>query len=196
MGKVRVKKKSFFAYIAMTFSFMGSCAIFQGTGGLLQWTLFYYGGPLILAVLSLYYVSLNRDIRVRKERRFFIRLFCAPRVIMLLYSCVIWVVSNTAFPYVSRGISNTLFQCTAYICGVCIACGEEDDILEISLASAITVFGLAYLDGFIQNGISFIYALNPFDVSADNFRKYTELHEVAYIVGLCILINLISFTRI
>ena len=195
MGKVRVKKKSFFAYIAMTFSFMGSCAIFQGTGGLLQWTLFYYGGPLILAVLSLYYVSLNRDIRVRKERRFFIRLFCAPRVIMLLYSCVIWVVSNTAFPYVSRGISNTLFQCTAYICGVCIACGEKDDILEISLASAITVFGLAYLNGFIQNGISFIYALNPFDVLADSFRKYTELHEVAYIVGLCILMNLIIGKR-
>ena len=72
MGEVRVKKKSFFAYIAMTFSFMGSCAIFQGTGGSLQWTLFYYGGPLILAVLSLYYVSLNRDIRVRKERRFLI----------------------------------------------------------------------------------------------------------------------------
>ncbi len=191
MAEVRVKKKSFFAYIAMTFSFMGSCAIFQGTGGSLQWALFYYGGPLILAVLSLYYVSLNKDIRVRKERKFFVRLFCAPRVIMLLYSCVVWVVSNTALPYVSRGISNTLFQCTAYICGVCIACGEKDDILEISLASAITVFGLAYLDGFIQNGISFIYALNPFDASADSFRKYTELHEVAYIVGLCILINLI-----
>lgn len=195
MAEVRVKKKSFFAYIAMTFSFMGGCSIFQGTVGSLQWTLFYYGGPLILAVLSLYYVSLNRNIRVQKERRFFVRLFCAPRVVMLLYSCIVWVVSNTAFPYVSRGISNTLFQCTVYICGVCIACGEKDDILEISLASAITVFGLAYLNGFIQNGISFIYALNPFDVSADSFRKYTELHEVAYIVGLYILMNLIIGKR-
>lgn len=191
MTEGRIKKKSFFAYIAMTFSFMGGCSIFQGTSGSLQWTLFYYGGTLLLAVLSLYYVSLNRDIRVRRERRFFIRLFCTPRVIMLLYSCIIWITSNTAFPYVSRGISNTLFQCIAYICGVCIACGEKDNILEISLASAITVFGLAYLNGFIQNGISFIYALNPFSALADSFRKYTELHEVAYIVGLCILMNLI-----
>lgn len=29
MAEVRVKKKSFFAYIAMTFSFMGSCASYK-----------------------------------------------------------------------------------------------------------------------------------------------------------------------
>lgn len=191
MAELRIKKKSIFAYIAMTFSFIGTCSIFQGNAGSLQWALFYYGGPLILILLSLYYVSINRDIRVRKERKIFVRLFCVPRVIMLLYSCIIWIASNASFTYVSRGISNTLFQCVAYICGVCIACGEKDDILEISLASAITVFGLAYLNGFIQNGISFVHALNPFDSIADNFRKYTELHEVAYILGLCILMNLI-----
>lgn len=191
MSEIKVKKKSFFAYIAMTISFMGSCSIFQGTAGSLRWMLFYYGSPLILLLLSIYYVSLNRDIRVKKERKFFIGLFITPRIIMVLYSCAIWLISSTAFPYISRGISNTLFQCVAYICGVCIACGEKDDILEISLASAITVFGLAYLNGFIQNGISFIYALNPFSTLADNFRQFTELHEVAYILGLCILMNLI-----
>lgn len=191
MSEIKVKKKSFFAYIAMTISFMGSCSIFQGTAGSLRWMLFYYGSPLILLLLSIYYVSLNRDIRVKKERKFFIGLFITPRIIMVLYSCAIWLISSTAFPYISRGISNTLFQCAAYICGVCIACGEKDDILEISLASAITVFGLAYLNGFIQNGISFIYALNPFSTLADNFRQFTELHEVAYILGLCILMNLI-----
>lgn len=191
MSEIKVKKKSFFAYIAMTISFIGSCSIFQGTAGSLRWMLFYYGSPLILLLLSIYYVSLNRDIRVKKERKFFIGLFITPRIIMVLYSCVIWLISSTAFPYISRGISNTLFQCAAYICGVCIACGEKDDILEISLASAITVFGLAYLNGFIQNGISFIYALNPFSTLADNFRQFTELHEVAYIIGLCILMNLI-----
>lgn len=191
MSEIKVKKKSFFAYIAMTISFMGSCSIFQGTAGSLRWMLFYYGSPLILLLLSIYYVSLNRDIRVKKERKFFIGLFITPRIIMVLYSCAIWLISSTAFPYISRGISNTLFQCVAYICGVCIACGEKDDILEISLASAITVFGLAYLNGFIQNGIPFIYALNPFSTLADNFRQFTELHEVAYIIGLCILMNLI-----
>lgn len=191
MAGLKVKKKSFYAYIAMTFSFMGCCSVFQGTAGSLQWTLFYYGSPLVLAILSLYYVSLNRDIRVKRERRFFILLFCVPRVFMLLYSCIVWLISSTAFPYISRGISNTLFQCVAYICGVCIACGEKDDILNITLASAITVFGLSYLIGFVQNGISFFYALNPFNTSADSFRKYTELHELAYIVGLCILLNLI-----
>ena len=139
----------------------------------------------------MYFVSLNRNASVKRARRFFIGLFIIPRIIMVLYSCVIWLINSTAFPYISRGISNTLFQCAAYICGVCIACGEKDDILEISLASAITVFGLAYLNGFIQNGISFIYALNPFSTLADNFRQFTELHEVAYIIGLCILMNLI-----
>ena len=191
MAEIKVKKTPFFAYIAMTISFMGTCSIFQGTVGSLQWMLFYYGSPLVLVALSMYYVSLNKSIRVKREREFFVYLFCMPRVIMLLYSCVIWCISSTAFPYISRGISNTLFQCTAYICGVCIACGEKDDILEISLASSVTVFGVAYLNGFAQNGISFIRVLNPFTTSANNFRKFTELHELAYIVGLCILMNLI-----
>lgn len=191
MFRVKVKKKSLFAYIAMTLSFMGSCSVFQGTVGSLQWMLCYYGSPLILVTLSMYYMLLNKNIRVREEMNFFIRLFCVPRVIMLMYSCIIWYISNTAFPYISRGISNTLFQCVAYICGVCISFGEKDDILKISLASAVTVFGVAYFNGFVQNGIAFINVLNPFDASADNFREFTELHEIAYIVGLCILMELV-----
>ena len=191
MTEVKIRKSSIFAYLAMTFSFMGSCSVFQGEVGSLQWILFYYGSPLILLALSIYYVSLSRDIKVRKGRKLFILLFCMPRVIMLMYSCIIWCVTDTAFPYISRGVSNTLFQCVAYSCGVCIACGEKYDILEISLASAVTVFGLSYLSGFAENGISFVHALNPFDASAYDFRTYTELHELAYIVGLCILMNLI-----
>ena len=100
MSEIKVKKKSFFAYIAMTISFIGSCSIFQGTAGSLRWMLFYYGSPLILLLLSIYYVSLNRDIRVKKERKFFIGLFITPRIIMVLYSCVIWLISSTAFPYI------------------------------------------------------------------------------------------------
>lgn len=191
MVELRVRKSSIYAYIAMTLSFIGCCSVFQGSSGTIQWKIFYYGSPLVLMILSYYYVSLNRDIKVRHERRYFIRLFCAPRVIMLIYSCIIWVMSDTAFPYISRGISNTLFQCIAYICGVCIACGEKDDILDITLASAITVFGMSYIMGIIQNGFIFFRALNPLDVVGDGFRKYTELHEMAYIIGLCILLNLI-----
>ena len=86
MAETKVKRKSFFAYIAMTISFMGSCSIFQGTAGSLQWMLFYYGSPLILLLLSMYFVSLNRNASVKRARRFFIGLFIIPRIIMVLYS--------------------------------------------------------------------------------------------------------------
>lgn len=189
MTEIRIKKRNLFTYVLMTTSFIGSCSIFQGNVGSLQWILFYYGCPLLLTLLSIYHISLNKDVTTRRNRIFFIRLFCVPRALMLFYSCILWCVSSTAIPYISRGVSNTLFQCAAYFWGVCIACGEKDDILEVTLASVVTVFGLAYFCGFIQNGASFLYAFNPLDSTADNFRKYTELHELAYIVGLCILIN-------
>ena len=191
MMEIKVRKNSFYAYIAMTLAFMGCCSVFQGTTGSLQWKLAYYGSPLVLVALSIYYISLNSDIRIRHERKLFIKLFCMPRVIMLLYSCILWLISKTAVPYISRGVSNTLFQCVAYICGVCIACGEKDDILDITLASSITVFAISYLIGFVQNGMFFVHALNPFDPLAYDYAKYTELHEIAYILGLSILLNLI-----
>lgn len=191
MAILKIKKNFLYAYLALTFSFMGGCAIFQGPIGSFQWRFFYYGSPLVLLALSMYYIYKNRNIEIIKNRNFFIRLFCVPRLIMLLYSCFIWLITATSFPYISRGISNTLFQCTAYICGVCIACGEKDDILDITTLSAITVFVISYIIGFLQNGFYFIYAFNPFNDIADSFRKYTELHELSYIVGLCILMNLI-----
>lgn len=191
MEKIKVKKKNLLAYIIMTLSFMGSCSVFQGTAGTLQWAMFYYGGPLVLLVLSMYCVLKNRSVRITKQRRFFLGLFCLPRIIMLGYSCIVWCITKPAFPYISRGISNTLFQCVAYFCGVCIVCSEKDDILKVSMASSVTVFVMTYLMGFVQNGVVFFRALNPLDEAADNFRKYTELHELAYIVGMCILMNLI-----
>ena len=195
MAETRIKTKTFFAYMAMTVSFMGSCSVFQGKVGSLQWTLLYYGGPLILVALSIYYIWTSREAVEAKNRNFFLLIFCVPRIMMLLYSCIIWLVSHTAFPYISRGISNTLFQCSAYICGVCIAYGLKDDILDASLAAVVTVFILAYVDGFIQNGFSFLHALNPFDPLADQFKKFTELHELAYIAGLCILMSLLTEKR-
>lgn len=191
MSSGKIKKKTLFTYIAMTISLMGSCSLFQGKVGSLQWIFFYYGSVLILLMLSLYFISLNKNAKIRKERNFFIAIFCGPRIIMLIYSCLIWLATNTAFPYISRGISNTLFQCIAYFCGVCFACGEQDNILKVSLSSGLTVFGLAYLIGFVENGITFLSVLNPLSSAADNFRKFTELHELAYIVGLYILVNLI-----
>lgn len=155
MEKIKVKKKNLLAYIIMTLSFMGSCSIFQGTAGTLQWAMFYYGGPLALLVLSIYCVLKNRSARITKQRRFFLGLFCLPRIIMLGYSCIVWCITRPAFPYISRGISNTLFQCVAYFCGVCIVCSEKDDILRVSMASSVTVFVLTYLLGFVQNGLVF-----------------------------------------
>ena len=191
MLSVKVKKKSLLSYIAMTISMMGTCSLFQGKVGSLQWIFFYYGSVWILLLLSLYFVAKNKSEEVRKERNFFIAVFCGPRIIMFIYSCVIWIVTSTAYPYVTRGISNTLFQCIAYFCGICYACGERDDILRVTLAAALTVFGMAYAIGFIENGTMFIGAFNPLSASADNFRSFTELHELAYIIGLYILVNLI-----
>ena len=196
MEKIKVKKKNLLAYIIMTLSFMGSCSIFQGTAGTLQWAMFYYGGPLALLVLSIYCVLKNRSARITKQRRFFLGLFCLPRIIMLGYSCIVWCITRPAFPYISRGISNTLFQCVAYFCGVCIVCSEKDDILRVSMASSVTVFVLTYLLGFVQNGLVLFRALNPLDEAAYIFRKYTELHEVAYIVGILSLIHISEPTRL
>lgn len=189
---IKTKEKTIFAYIAMTISFMGTCSLFQGTVGSLQWIFFYYGSLVFLLALSLYYISINKDFRVTKDRRFFVLLFCVPRILMLLYSCFIWFTSGTGLPYITRGISNTIFQCIAYFCGVCYACGEKDDILKVTLAAALTVFGMAYLLGFLQNGFAFLSALNPLSSAAYNYSKYTELHELAYIIGLYVLVSLIT----
>lgn len=191
-ANIKVKRKDLLSYIALTFAFMSTCSLFQGQVRSLQWAFFYYGGPLVLFALSLYFIITNRNIKLVRRRIFFITLFCAPRIIMLLYSCIVWCFSHTAFPYISRGISNTMFQCVAYFCGVCIACGERNNILKVTLASASTVFGLAYLIGFIQNGVPFLAGLNPLSEAASNFTRYTELHEMAFTVGLYILVNLVT----
>lgn len=191
MSNLRVKKRTLYTYIAMTISLMGTCSLFQGEVGSLQWIFFYYGSVAILLLLSLYFISKNKSEKIRIERNFFVSIFCGPRIIMLIYSCVIWITTSTSLPYITRGISNTIFQCVAYFCGVCYACGEKDDILKVTLASGLTVFGLSYVFGVIENGMAFISALNPLSTSADSFRRFTELHELAYIIGLYILVNLI-----
>lgn len=192
MISFKIKKTSLLAYIAMVFSFMSAYPIFYGTAGSFLWTLLYYGSVVGLFILSLYYISVNKNLKLSKERKFFIGIFCIPRIIMLLYSIIIWIGMNTAFPYISRGISNTLFQCIAYFCGICFACGERDNILKVTLVSVLSVFGLSYILGFARNGIAFIHAFNPLNPVAYNFVGYTELHELAYILGLYILLRLIT----
>lgn len=114
-----------------------------------------------------------------------------PWIILLLCS-IIWIGTNTAFPYISRGISNTLFLCIAYFCSVCFACRERDNILKVTRISVLSVFGLSYMLVFARNRIAFIHELNPLKPIAYKFEAYTGLYELVYILGLYILLRLIT----
>ena len=181
----------FLSYVIMTICFMGTCSIFHGEVNSMRWLFFYYGSFMLLFVLSLYSILFTKKTNYR-ELLFFVALFCGPKILMFIYSCILWIINNTPFPYISRGISDTLFGCIAFFCGISLGFRLKQNIINITLMSALTVYATSYLIGFLDNGINFIYAFNPLNSLADNYTNYTELHQLTYIVGLYLIVCLLK----
>lgn len=192
MLELKIKKRNILPYLTMVFSFMSSCSLFQGDIGTLRWFIFYYGNYVALLLFGLYVginCKLSKDF---KYLNFFIYIFCIPRILMLIYSSILWIVSDTNFSYITRGISNNLYQIIAYISGVLYCYRVKNDILHISLLAVITVYFLSFLIGFFTFGLDFLNAFNPLSDKAYIFKEYVELHELAYILGLYIIIYILS----
>ena len=190
--KQAIKKSTIGMYLAMTFMLMGTCEVFRGPTVNLRWNAFYYGNLALMLVLSLFiYCKLDKE--SRKQFLFFALLFCAPGLLKLTYSAILWGIRGTAFPYISRGVSNTLYQWIAYLFGVSFALRKRENITTITLSAIVTVFILAYAAGFARYGFDFIKSLNP--LKGSSYTTYTELHEVSYILGLYLLLQVISVRK-
>lgn len=176
----------------MVFSLMGSYSFFTGSIGSMTWYLFYYGRYIIFLVFGIYcYLQLKKE--EKKTARWIIALLCIPALAAFLYSCVLWVINGTTMPYVTRGISNTLFKCIALAGGAAIAIRLKDNVIRCTLISSFVVYSISLLIGFATQGFTMFKMLNVVSRGMVAAESYVELHELAYVFGLYIVFFLFIY---
>lgn len=189
-GHIKTKMHVFLGILAMTFSFMGGYSIFYGSVYSIRWYLFYYGKFFLIALFIMFsYSYYNKDIALRKTRRWMLWMFLAPMVVMFVYSVVLWVMQRTAFPYITRGCSDTLFQIWAYVGGICFAFVYKKDAPRYGLCAALITYSCGLILGLlsvVRVQLSLVLNLNS---SAQTFQMnaFLELHEIVYVIGLYII---------
>ena len=185
MKSYKISKISLLTIILMEFSLMGSYSFFTGGIGSITWDLFYYGRYIIFMVFGLYcYLQLKKE--QKKVARWIVALLCIPAIVAFLYSCVLWAIHGTTMPYVTRGISDTLFKCIALAGGAVIAIRLKDDVINCSIISAFIVSSISLAIGFATQGTAMFKMLNVIGRGMSQSESYVELHEIAYILGLYI----------
>lgn len=170
----------------MTFSFMGGYSIFYGAVYSIRWYIFYYGKFVLIAFFIMFaYSYYNKDLILSKNRKWMLRMFLIPVIIMFLYSVIIWISNKTAFPYITRGCSDSIFQAWAYIGGICFAFVYKKDAIKYGLYSALITYSMGILLGICVT----LGKMVGVDIYGTNYtvNMFLELHEVVYVIGLYII---------
>lgn len=178
------------AIFALTFSFMGAYPVFYGTVGSVQWSFFYYGRFVVMLGFVLYCYTKKVNKTYANIRHQMTMLGLLPIMMILFYSIFIWLISSTPFPYIGRGITNTLFGIGSCISGIAIVSIFKDRVFKYGAISALITFFSSMFIGLMRNGTLFIEALFRPDGSAALHvinNQYVELHEVIFSLGLYII---------
>lgn len=175
------------AIMVMTFSFMGGYEIFYGKIGSLQWYFFYYGRFLFMLIFVVYSYCFCVITPDSITRKWLWRLLLTPVLLMFMYSCVLWILQHTRFPYISRGISDTMFMVGSYLSGISLVLLLKEKTIKYGLISAIITFVSSCILGVLNCGLDFFKAMFGENNSYTYYvihNRYLELHEVIFTFGL------------
>lgn len=167
---------------------MSAYDIFYGQTYSVMWYILYYG-KYILAVLFIvlsYRVNSDTDIYLEKMRNFMLLLLIIPVIAIFLYSVALWIVQGASLPYITRGISDTLFRSISVASGVCVVSLLKRDTVNCAINALISVYVISLLLGFVTNGTTLFTS-----VLLGKSTSYTELHEVAFVMGLYLIFQIL-----
>lgn len=186
MRGYKIKLTSAITIFVLIISLMSGYDIFFGEIRSVVWYFLYFGKYIFLIVEAVYIWNAKTTMCGDKNIwRFMLMVLCLSPVIILVYSIIPWAINNTSFPYISRGISITLFKCISYFVGVTLAVKLKDMAPKCGLYAAVILYVISLLLGVVHYRTDFLNYLNP-SSRGDN-TAYIELHEVAYIIGLYII---------
>ena len=183
----KIHKSSIVAVLIIYYMLMESVFPFEDNSSLRS---FFYWSKFIIAIAVIAYSVLfacKRETvmrRVCKETRI---LFLTPWIVMLLYSCIIWIIQGTDAPYVTRGISNFLSNVLPFLMGVDLVLIFKEKIVRSVIIAVCLMAFTNYIAGVVVNGPIFFIQLFNVNCIEHTFLKYKELHEIAYIIGLLLL---------
>lgn len=166
---------------------MDSSFPFADDGSVLN---FFYWTKFILAIVTILYAAFcvrKRDVELRSICKKTRQLLLTPWILMLLYSCIIWVTQKTANPYITRGISNFIANIIPILLGAALVVIYRERTVRVVVIAICLMALTNYTMGIIVNGPSFLVQLFNINCEESTYRVYKELHEIAYIAGLLLL---------
>ena len=183
----KVRQSSIIGVLIIYYMLMDSSFPFENGGSALN---FFYWTKFILAIVIILYAAFcvsKQDIELRSICKRTRQLLLTPWILMLLYSCIIWVTQETALSYITRGISNFIANIIPILLGAAlVAIYRERTVKLVVIAICLMAF-TNYTMGIIVNGTSFFVQLFNINCEESTYRIYKELHEIAYIAGLLLL---------
>lgn len=166
---------------------MSAYPVFYGEVKSPIWYLLYYGKYLLSLSFILYsFTKRKSDANAVYLRKKFNRNFVLCPIVILAYSICIWTLNTPSFNFITRGISNTLFNCISYATGIAIACSLKEETPKCAIIAALTVYCISIFLGLLHGGGDFLKNC-LFLRSTSAQGAYTELHEVAFVIGLYLL---------
>lgn len=182
------------ALVVVLVALMSAYSVFTGSAGGPVWALMYYG-KFLLMIPVIVLAFTGRSLRQSEKRAMGL---CAVLVMLPtlaggLWSVVLWMVSDTQLPYITRGVSNLLYAFLALAGGISIGMLFKNRAPALLAWSCILVYALSLLLGLASNGGSFLSALNPLGYRSST--DYVELHEISYVLGLLMLYMILMNTQ-
>ena len=182
---VRFKKNKLLVLICLTLIFASDYSVFTGKVYSLSWYVLYYGKLelsllLILIPYSSWSRNSNKALNVGKIMR---KRLIGLSIVIFIYSCLIWGFNNTQLTYITRGISDTVFQILEICAGVSVALELEKDAVDVVVDAALVTYTLSYIIGLITMRGEFLSSAFQFEMSG-GAHVYVELHALAFILGL------------
>ena len=184
---LKFRKSSIIGVLIIYYMLMDSSFPFSDGGSALN---FFYWTKFILAIATILYAAFcvsKRDVGLRNICKRTGQLLLTPWVLMLLYSCFVWVTQNTATPYITRGASNFISNVIPILLGIALASIYRERTVRLVVIAICMMAFTNYTMGTIVNGPSFVGQLFNINCEEGTFLVYKELHEIAYIAGLLLL---------
>lgn len=190
--RIKVSLHGLLFVLTLTLSFMSGYSVFYGSVGSITWYLLYYG-KFFLILFCIFecfsHVYIKRE--DWKDTKKLFLLFCSVPIVIFLYSIIIWTINSPTNDFITRGISDTLFKLLSYAGGIAIAYKAKENATKYVSYAAIITYVISLLMGAVTDkGYFFRYELFNRTTSAQG--KYTELHEIAFIIGMCLIFFVFS----
>ena len=185
--RLKFRKSSIIGVLIIYYMLMDSSFPFADAGSALN---FFYWTKFILAIVTILYAAFcvrKRDVELRSICKKTRQLLLTPWILMLLYSCIIWVTQKTANPYITRGISNFIANIIPILLGAALVVIYRERTVRVVVIAICLMALTNYTMGIIVNGPSFLVQLFNINCEESTYRVYKELHEIAYIAGLLLL---------